>query len=410
MKKLLAVVMMVAGLIFTGNVSALECLPHQVKTGETATQISQQYADGWVDKLIIRNQPNGRTVWIKPNSQLFPGEMLYIIESKTKSGSNYQKPSSKKPFTGQTVVAQNSQTQPSPKNQKSGLGLKTDLKKGIDNWNGDVGYYQQKDLDAGSKDNKNRGGWGVYAKAHILPWEWKTENRSWKIGPEVRVFKGEADVNADTYSYKGVDVGARAESWKDHKTTGLNAGVGFQETSRDNTSQGQDSTMAYVGASFEDKKRRAEGKKWLPKYYVRGEYRHMIDAETKGGASEYDEGDFNLRGKVGIVDLSSENSSLRVTPTWNAQIGHSQGKESVYLGGGPGFEVGDTKGSDFAEVRFLNPKYYPDNPGASIMETFSISLMPDDIIRAIKADKVKDYQSGKNQNAPLNSEMRSEGH
>jgi hypothetical protein len=36
--------------------------------------------------------------------------------------------------------------------------------------------------------------------------------------------------------------------------------------------------------------------------------------------------------------------------------------------------------------------------------------MPDDIIRAIKADKVKDYQSGKNQNAPLNSEMRSEGH
>ncbi len=408
MKKLFMIVIMVAGLIFIKNLSALECIPHQVKTGETVLKIAEQYS-ATPGRLIIRKLHNSRTIYLEPGDQLFLGETVYVVKERVNSSLKTEKSA---PIAVQKKSQPISSNASSPfKPQESKSNFKTDLKKGIKNWNGNVGYYQQKDLDAGSKDTKNRSGWGVYAKAHVLPWEWKTENRTWKIGPEGRVFKGESDVNSDTYSYKGFDVGARAKSQKDHKTTGLTAGIGFQETARDNTPQGQKSTMAYVGASFEDKKRRADSKKWLPKYYVQGGYRHMIDAETKGGALEYDEGDFNLRGKVGVVDLSSENSSLRLTPTLNAQVGHSQGKESVYIGGGPGFEVGNTKGSDFAEVRFLNPKYYPDNPGASIMETFSVSLMPDDIIRAIKADKVKNYQPGSNPNVSLDSsEMSLEGH
>jgi hypothetical protein len=384
---------MVTGLIFTGNGFALECIPHQVKTGETVLGLAKEYSAS-PNRLIIRQLKNSRTVYLEQTDELFPGETVYIVKERITS---FQKTTENAPITTESrdsrLLAETSDSTTSS-SKKSDLGFKANLKKGIDNWSGNVGYYQQKDLDAGSEDNKDRAGWGVYAKAYVLPWKWKGENRTWKIGPEGRVFKGEADVNADTYTYRGADVGIRAESQKDKKNLSLSAGVGLQKTSKDNTSQEQESTMGYVGASFEDKKRRAEGKKWLPEYYVRGEYRHMLNAETKGGASEYNESNLGVRGKIGIVDLSSENSSLRLTPTLNAQLGHSQGKESFYVGGGPGFEVGNTKGSDFAEVRFLNPKYYPDNPGASIMETFSVSLMPDDLLRAIRADKVKDYQSG----------------
>lgn len=423
---------LVAGFVFISPAMAIICIPHQVKPGETVESLCQHYTGDYSEKLIIRKDKAGRTVYLSNQNQLVPGETVYIAKSKVVTNatrnssalvtSTFKKeekavekelPGLKKILVTHKLLDNPPQpeqppppieTAPAPEKvsaQKEELGLKTDFGKGLRNWNGSVGYTLQEDYDAGHEDKAKRSGESFYIKGNFFPWEWKTEERTWKFGPEGKVFWGGSNVNRDTYDYKGVELGLKTESKKDHQTIGFSGGLGFQETSKEGSSKGQESLMAYFGASWEDKQREAMGKMLFPEYYLSARYNHMLDGNTKGGASEYDESTLEFRQRLDIINLSLGTSSLLLTPNFNALEGYSWGKESIFLGGGPGLKLGDTAGNNFVEARFWNPKIYLDNPGASVMETFSVSINIDDTLRALRAEGVKEYKPGTEEIKPV---------
>lgn len=431
MKKLIVVMMfLVAGFVFISPAMAIICIPHQVKPGETVESLCQHYTGDYSEKLIIRKDKAGRTAYLSSQNQLVPGETVYVAKSKvatntvrnssTLVASTFKKEEKtiegKLPGLEKNLVAQKSPDpplqpkQPTPPTEtapvpekvstQKELGLKTDFGKGLRNWNASVGYTLQEDYDAGHEDKAKRSGESFYAKGHFFPWEWKTEERTWKIGPEGKIFWGESNVNRDTYDYKGVELGLKTESKKDHQTIGFSGGLGFQETSKEGSSKGQESLMAYFGASWEDKQREAMGKMLFPEYYLSARYNHMLEGNTEGGASKYDESTLEFRQRLDLVNLPL-GESLLLTPNLNALEGYSWGKESIFLGGGPGLKFGDTDGNNFVETRFWNPKIFLDNPGASTMETFSITINIDDTFRAFRAEGVKEYKPGNGGTKPV---------
>ena len=386
--------MVVVGLFTIQFAWALTCLPHQVKTGETMASLAEQYSAN-PNRLVIRKLNNHRTIYLTQENQLFPGETVYVI--KEKINSSLKSTQTVTPRITQKSILSKSQPVVDQKStlaeKKKETGLKTDWGKAIKNWDANVGAYVQKDLDGGSEDNAKRSGKGFHGSFGVFPWEVDTGNRKWKFGPKVRYNQGESSVEkpgySATYDYRRVEAGVRAETKKNNQLFGVDAGVSYQETEKENSPQGQDTYSVHLRGSFEDERRRVEGKKIFPYTSVYAHHRQQVSAETHGGAEEYDETTSVIGGRLAIVDLKNgENKDLRFTPEVIGELGYSQGKESPFLGIGPAFSVGD-KTSDYLQAG-IKPIWYTQKEGSS-RATFFLSLNPDAIIRSGKAAGVKKY-------------------
>jgi hypothetical protein len=97
---------------------------------------------------------------------------------------------------------------------------------------------------------------------------------------------------------------------------------------------------------------------------------------------------------------NGENKNLRFTPEVLGDVGRSQGKDSFFWGIGVGGSVGNKK-SDYLQFGF-KPRWYTQNEGAS-RKTFFLSLNPDAIVRAGKANGVKKYNGQHQSTNYLNS-------
>ncbi len=406
--KFLSLVVLI-GLFSIQSASALTCLPHQVKTDETVLGIAEKYSAN-PERLVIRKLKNYRTIYLDRRDQLVPGETVYIVKERINSSSKTVKNISHKvekstPVAVQkksrTVVFQQ-KSAPAPVKKKE-TGLKTDWGKAFRNWDANVGAYLQRDLDAGSEDNAKRTGKGFYGNFGIFPWEVSIGERKWKFGPKIRYNQGESSVDKPgfkaTYDYRRLEGGLRAETQKDNQLFGVGAGISFQETEKDNSSQKQDTWSLHLRGYLEDESRRAEGKKLFP--FVAGSLHHrqQISANTKGGAEEYNETITATEGRLAIIDLGDD--GYRFTPEFLGEAGYSQGKDSLFLGVGGGFSIGDQT-SDYLQMG-IKPRWYTQNEGNSRM-TFFLNLNPDDIIRGSKANRIKKYNGQKGDYISLPSE------
>lgn len=397
-EKVLSLVLLI-GLFSIQSALALTCLPHQVKTGETVMSIAKQYSAN-PDKLIIRKFEDYRTVYLDQKDQLVPGETVYIVKEKIHSFPKATKVVSSQKEQPSPVVAQEktsptvaSHQAPIPVEKEKGeTGVKTDWGKAFRNWDANVGAYVQKDLDGGSGDNAERSGKGFHGSFGVFPWEVETENRKWKFGPKIRYNQGESSVEKPgyqaTYDYKRFEAGLRAETQKNDQLFGVGAGVSFQETKKEASTEKQDTWSVHLRTNFEDESRRMEDEKFLP--FVSGSLHHrqQISAKAHGGAEKYDETITSAEGRLAIVDLKSEKDDLRLTPEVLGELGYSQGKDSGFWGIGGGLSVGNKK-SDYLQVG-AKPQWYLQDEGSSRM-TFFLNLNPDAIVRAAKASGVKKY-------------------
>ena len=396
MKKIgkVLVLVVVIGLFAVQSTWALTCLTHQVGSGETVLSIAEQYSAN-PDKLIIRQLKGGRTLYLDRSDSLVLGETVYIVKEKISSSPKSIKTIA--PRIAQKSITSKSQPVVDQKStlaeKKKETGLKTDWGEAIKNWDANVGVYIQKDLDGGSEDNAKRNGKGFHGSIGLFPWEVETGERKWKFGPKVRYNQGESSVEkpgySATYDYRRVEAGVRAETKKNDQLFGVEAGVSYQETRKENSPQGQDTYSVHLRGSFEDESRRMEGKKLFPFVSAYAHHRQQVSTETHGGAEEYDETTSVIGGRLAIVDLKNgENKDLRFTPEVIGELGYSQGKESPFLGIGPAFSVGD-KTSDYLQAG-IKPIWYTQKEGSS-RATFFLSLNPDAIIRSGKAAGVKKY-------------------
>jgi len=365
-------------LILSSPAWATKCITHIVKNGESVKSITKKYTGtSNYSKLIVKKNNQGKFVFLKNHARVAPGEVVYIVKGKIKNTSTDKNVSSSAPLS--------QEAKPSDKPR-----VKTDFKKALKNWNGTAGYSKYGDLDAG--ENVKRTGYGYQSKLTIFPW--KISN--WKFGPEARYNFGKSTKKTpgreSEYKYDRLEFGIKAETKEDHQTTEFGIGISKQENTRVGTDQGQKTWSTHFRSSYEDKRRRARGEKFLPTHYISGEYQRQIKSKTSGGAYRYDESTLKIKDKIGLYDYEVTDPGFRITPELNLQAGYSWGKESTFIGGGPGLTIGDKK-NDFAEVRFLNPRLYLQEKGSSRLEHFSIALKPDDISRGVEASMVKKYSS-----------------
>ncbi len=420
MKKIrISLVLSLVGLIFVGQAWATKCVTHIVKAGETIESITEDFTGNSdnCSRVVVGKNSQGQFIFLKPGTQLETGRMVYIVKARIINKTSLLK----KPLVQKTKLKESlgnlklldepnvkkvlrksliQKTEPEKPSKilttsSDNLSVRTDLGKALKDWNGTAGYSTYGDLDAG-KEKVKRSGYNYNGSLTIYPWKVS----DWKFGPQVRYNFGkgkrETSDRKSTYKYNRLEVGIKAEIEKDNKTTGFGLGISKQKTRRVGTDQGQRTWSAHLRGSYEDEKRRAEGEKLFPTHNFSGEYRHQLNAKTSGGASEYDESTLKVGGKFGIYDYEVGDSGFRITPEVNLQTGFVWGKDSAFIGGGPGLTVGDEK-NDFAEIRFLNPRLYLNKgaKGASRLERFAITLKPDDIYRALKAAQVKDYPGEK---------------
>ncbi|GEM_PF-6268170 len=389
MKKLLIVTSFV--LLFFSNVEARQISipngyePFQVKKSGYALNLAYRTTGNWRNCLKWYKLEKGKMQKVTNKTRISVGDTLYLPTQITSKVSAKTAPLIVAVSTSPT---EQRKTRDSPKKTNRSF-IKTDFKKGIKDWSGNLGYSQDRDLNAGKKDKTKWKGYNWNGMVSVFPWK----VQDWKIGLELRGNAGKGRMKKPgyqaTYKYHRFEGGLATEKFKNDQTTGLGLGVSKQTTSQGGSPKGQKTLSLHARANYENEQRRARGEKVLPIQNISAEYQHQLSAKTSGGAEEYDESTLSVRGKTGLYDLNV--SGVRVTPELNLETGKSWGKDSLFVGGGFGASVGIKK-TDLAQIRFLNPRLYFQNEGASRLESFAISPNPDNIIRTIKASKVKVYK------------------
>ncbi len=393
MKKFLVTIIFI--LLFCSNVGAGQVLvptnyePYQVEKSGYALNLAYRTTGNWKNCLEWYKLEKGRLLKVTAKTSISAGDTLYL-PAQTADKVSVQ-------ITPLVTVVSTLPT--SSTNQESTAivaettdqsFIKADFKKGLKDWNGTLGYSQYQDLNAGKEDETERNGYNWNGKLSFFPWEVK----NWKFGPEVRYNSGKGEMKKPdyqaVYKYNRLEVGLKTEKTNNNQTIGIGLGVSKQSTSQMGSPKSQDTWSLHTRASYENKQRRARGEKVLPIQNFSAEYQHQLSTKTSKDAKEYNESTLSVRGKTGLYDLQI--SEVRVTPELNLETGYSWGKESVYVGGGPGLSIG-TKKTDLINLRFWNPRLYLQKRDASRLETFAVSLKPDDIIRTIEASMVKKYKN-----------------
>jgi hypothetical protein len=154
--------------------------------------------------------------------------------------------------------------------------------------------------------------------------------------------------------------------------------------------------MLEFRAWLESDNRRKNAKVWFPKWGIGAKYLHPIseDFESSDGEGEiYDETRWDISGIAWIYDWWFS-PNWRLTSGLNARLGYIYGKESLYIQGGPRFELG-TLHNEILDVNLLNPRYFFEEEArdASRLYWITATLKVDDLARTLWASQIKDYDS-----------------
>jgi hypothetical protein len=391
MKKFLKIfgLVVVVGLFSIQSAWAIKCLPHQVKAGETVMSIARDYS---VDpkNSIIRKINNSTTFYLKTNHRLSPGETVYIVEERIGSflettpkteRSSSALPSQNKPGSVKSDVATVEEKRSSIPKKKTGFKASSAE---ADDIYANFGYYKQSEW-----DDNDRSGQGFYGKIRVPVAEYSGKNRDWAISPQGSFYKGKVNVKDNTYNYQGIGPGVHAESYKDGQNISGEINSIFHKTEKENSPQKQTSVLLKSSVSYEDQRPRKTGRKAFPSRYISASYQHMLTADPKGGAKEYDESEFSVNLRQDIYDVSLGETDMTLVPNVNLGGGYNWGKEDAYGKFGPGAKLRGKNG-DLVEARFFNPKIYKDVSSADILERFSISIRPGNLYHEWRASQVKD--------------------
>ncbi|MFW5885160.1 MAG: LysM peptidoglycan-binding domain-containing protein [Patescibacteria group bacterium] len=410
-----------------------------VKSGDTLRKIGERFGVDY--KSEIFRLKNGEPQEIKNKSLIYPGEKLLISSSSSSLSSTSsssvdgkeeemegevskaseeketeetegKKSEEKKTDSFYSALSQveddsekEEESQPHSRAEKSS-GSKSDKKlvevkgfgEALDTLN--VTHSNYGDLDVSGEDRTRRGyNWDI--RARFRPFR----IGNWDVGLWGYINDGvskseRSDGRRDRYEYSRFGFGPSAEWEKDNLSLALEAAFARQVTegsySHSERTQKQTTELLEFRAWLESDARRKNAKVWFPKWGIGAKYLHPIseDFESSDGKGEvYDEARWDISGVAWIYDWWFS-SNWRLTSGLNAGLGYLYGKESLYIQGGPRFELGNLN-NGILDVSILNPRYFFEEEArdASRLYWITATLKVDDLARTLWASQIKDYDS-----------------
>jgi len=351
-----------------------------IKKNIPAINLAQKNGN-WQSYLQWYVRRGEQAVGVEYDTQLVKGDTLYLPDTAAELSSALANFAEK--------ITEKEENSPPVQYETSDLGDPDGFGKNKKNdWNANFSLAIYRD---GGGSGRKRGGHALGAKVGVLPWQYKDV----RLGPELRFGTGLSTVDREgrdrsEYRWDELEVTGKAEKRTKRFTASGNLGMSFQSSKKNGTPQEQDTISSVVRANYKNQGRRKDGKKWLPIYDLSARWRHMIDAKNKGGSEEYDESVLAANGFVGIYDYHPTDT-LRITPTLRGEAGQHWGKDSLFLGGGPGANIGNHDGANYLESAFWNPRWYIDNGGADRTTAAWVKIKPVNIGKAVQAGNLQDY-------------------
>ncbi len=273
-------------------------------------------------------------------------------------------------------------------------------------------YYGQYGAYPG--EDREREGWNFGAKLQWRPFKFKHIGYyddlgfgSIRLGLGAKYGTGSTEVTRESdgryseydFEYYGLSFSSQYKRMWDEWD--LELGVLWHETDgrvpTDNRWSHQENKLWDLGLLYKNEWRRLHNKKWFPEFNLSARYQRPFDTDYRdsrgfvGDEFAYDEHWFQIGGNLWVYDFYlTRDRAWRITPGFNAYLGHHWGKESGYVKFGPMAKLAAFE-QEIIELSILNPKKYFEDNGSRIY-WFNLNWKIDDTIRAIYASQIEDYE------------------